>query len=340
MAKKTTILDVAKAANVSIATVSRVLNKPEAVKETTKRRVERAFAATGYAVETLTAPEAALPPARPDAQASKMILTIVPDWKNPFYADVLEGIGSAADYQRYESIVYRIKESRCSLKKLKRLVEQLNVCGVLLLGKVADPKDLEQLNESVPVVQCAEFDSACKLPYVSIDDYAAAKMAMKLLIQSGRKRIALANGPAQYKYAMDRERGYYDALREAGLAVDERLVVHHSAIEFELAMPVMTQLITRENRLDAVFAVSDVLAVAAIKAANRAGLRVPQDIAVVGFDDTYISQMSEPALTTVRQRGAQIGAYACEMLLDLVHGVAVSHPQILMDVDLLVREST
>ena len=324
----------------SIATVSRVLNKPQSVKEATKLRVQKAFAETGYAVEPLPAEAAPPQPERQEAPESRMILTIIPDWKNPFYADVLEGIGSAADYQGYESIVYRVKESRYSLKKLRRLVDRLNVCGVLLLGKVADPKDLEQLNESIPVVQCAEFDRACHLPYVSIDDYAAAKTAMRLLIQNGRKRIALANGPAQYKYAMDRERGYYDALREAGLETDESLVVHHSAIEFELAMSVMTQLITKENHLDAVFAVSDVLAVAAIKAANRAGLRVPQDIAVVGFDDTYISQMSEPALTTVRQRGSQIGSYACEMLLDLVHGVAVSHPQILMDVDLLVREST
>lgn len=340
MPKKTTILDVAKAAEVSIATVSRVLNNPQSVKDATRLRVQKAFADVGYAVDPALA--AAAPPEKePVARAaSKMILTIVPDLSNPFYADVLEGIGSAADYQGYESVIYRVKESRYSLKQLRRLVDKLNVCGVLLLGKVAAPCDLEQLNEYVPVVQCAEFDSACNLPYVSIDDYAAAKTAMKLLIQNGRKRIALANGPQQFKYAMDRERGYYDALREAGLEIDESLVVHQSAIEFELAMSIMTQLVTKEKRLDAVFAVSDVLAVAAIKAANRAGLRVPQDIAVVGFDNTYIAQMCEPALTTVRQRGAQMGSYACEILLDLVHGVTVSHPQILMDVDLLVREST
>ena len=146
----------------------------------------------------------------------------------------------------------------------------------------------------------------------------------------------MSSGQQPYNFS----RGEKDALREAGIEIDESLVVHQTAIEYELAMSVMTRLITKENYPDAVFAVSDVLAVAAIKAANRAGLRVPQDIAVVGFDDTYISQMSEPALTTVRQKGKQMGVYACEMLLDLVHGETVSHPQILMDVDLIVREST
>lgn len=269
-----------------------------------------------------------------------MLLTIIPEIKNPFYSDILEGIQSAAGYQGYDSVLYQIKESRSSYRQLKRLVDRLNACGVLLLGKLAEPRDLEQLNENVPVVQCAEFDTECNLPYVSIDDYGAARTVMKLLLQGGRRRIALANGPKYFKYAVERERGYYDALREAGIEIDESLVVHQTAIEYELAMSVMTRLITKENYPDAVFAVSDVLAVAAIKAANRAGLRVPQDIAVVGFDDTYISQMSEPALTTVRQKGKQMGVYACEMLLDLVHGETVSHPQILMDVDLIVREST
>lgn len=339
MAKKTTILDVAKAAEVSIATVSRVLNNPQSVRDITRVRVEKAFSEVGYAVEptlTVTPPQEK---GRIDRQTSKMILTILPDLNNPFYADVLDGIGSAADYQGYEFVLYRNKEARYSLKQLKQLVDKLNACGVLLLGKVADSADLEQLNEYVPVVQCAEFDCESSLPYVSIDNYSAAKMAMKLLLQSGHKRIILANGPQRFQYAVDRERGYCDALEEAGLEIDTSLIVHQSVTEFELAMSNMTRLI-RESQPDAVFAVSDVLAVAAIKAANRLKLHVPQDLAVVGFDDTYVSQMSEPALTTVRQRGSQMGMYACEMLLDMVHGIQVPHPNILVDVDLLVREST
>lgn len=340
MAHKVTILDVARAADVSIATVSRVLNKPQSVKNATRLRVERAFSEVGYAVDAGAIAASTQEKESTNREAGKLLLTIIPEIKNPFYTDILEGIQAAAGYQGYDSILYQIKESKSSFRQLKRVVDRLNTCGVLLLGKLADPRDLEQLNEYVPVVQCAEFDKECNLPYVSIDDYGAARTVMKLLIQGGRRRIALANGPKYFKYAVEREKGYCDALREAGIELDESLVVHQSAIDYELAMSVMTRLITRENYPDAVFAVSDVLAVAAIKAANRAGLRVPQDISVVGFDDTYISQMSEPALTTVRQKGKQMGGYACEMLLNLVHGETVSHPQILMDVDLIVRDST
>ena len=340
MAKKATILDVARAAEVSIATVSRVLNNPEAVKNSTRLRVQRAFEEVGYSVDPsvpllMPAKDAESGPRTPD----RMVLTIVPDLRNPFYSDVLDGIISTADYRGYEALICRAKMERYTLKQLRRLVERTNVCGLLLLGRIAAAEDLEEIDRQLPVVQCTEFEKNSDLPYVSIDDYSAAKSAVQLLLGKGRRRIALLNGPAQFKYAEERERGYCDALQEVGVPYDPQLVIHQSASDFELALATVTRLLSGPDRPDAIFAVSDVLAVAAIRAAHRAGLDVPGDLSVVGFDDTFISQMCEPPLTTVRQRGSQIGSYACGMLLDRVCGLPVANRQILVDVDLLVRDS-
>lgn len=342
MAKKATIQDVALAANVSIATVSRVLNNPKAVKGATRMRVQQAFDKVGYAVDPaiIASDEDDEAEVAKERKPENIILTIVPDLRNPFYAEVLDGIISRADYNGYELILSRAKMSRYSLKQLKRLVDKTNACGVLLLGKIASAEDLEALEQYLPVVQCTEFEKNCDLPYVSIDDYGAARSVMDLLLEKGRRRIALLNGPTQFKYAVERERGYNDALAQAGIPVEAGFVIHQSISEFELALSNASRLFARPDRPDAIFAVSDVLAVAAVRAARRAGLRIPEDVAIVGFDDTFLSQMCEPPLTTVRQRSSQMGAYACDTLLDLVKGRQLTSRQILMDVDLLVREST
>lgn len=340
MAKKATILDVAKAAEVSTATVSRVLNNPQSVRKLTRMRVQKAFADTGYSSGALAGVEEAERKECATAGRNRMLLMLVPDLRNPFYNDVLDGIRASAEYEGYESVLYQVKKSKYTLDQLKKLVDDLNVCGVLPLGKVAAAEDLERLNDYVPVVQCAEFDHISKLPYVSIDDYAAGKTAMKLLIQGGHRRIALSNGPLSFKYAVERERAYRDALNEAGIPVDETLIIHQPEIEFELALANMNRLITAAEHPDAVFAVSDIMAIAAVNTAIRVGLRVPEDVAVIGFDGTYISNLCNPPLTVVKQRGYQLGAYACQMLLDLIQKIPVSNCHILVDVDLVVRGST
>lgn len=340
MAKKATILDVAKAAEVSIATVSRVLNNPESVRTSTRLRVEKAFVDTGYTVEPLEQETETTKRERSGESESRMLLTIIPDIKNPFYSDVMDGITAAASYQGYDTIMYQVHELRYTFEQLKKLVDSVNVSGVLLLGKVARSRELQRFSEYIPVVQCAEYVKSCDLPYVSIDDFVATKTAMKLLIQSGHKKIAMINGPIQYKYAEDRERAYRDAIEAAGLEYDENLVIRQSVNEFELAVSNVSRLLRRNDRPDAIYAVSDTLGVAAIRAAKSLGLRVPEDVAVVGFDGTFISNLCDPPLTVIRQPGYQLGSYACEMLINMIRGVDVSNPQILLNVELLVREST
>lgn len=340
MAKKATILDVAKAAEVSIATVSRVLNNPESVRTSTRLRVEKAFADTGYTVDPPEQSAETMIKGRLEERESRMLLTIIPDLKNPFYSDLLDGITAAAGYQGYDTILYQVHELRYTFEQLKKLVDSVNVCGVLLVGKVARSQELKKLCEYIPVVQCTEYVKDTDTPFVSIDDYAATKTAMKLLLQRGHRRIAMINGPIQYKYAEDRERAFRDAMEQAGLKVDNSLVIRQAVFEFELAVSNISRILNRDDHPDAVYAVSDVLAVAAVKAAKAAGLRVPEDVAVVGFDGTFVSQLCDPPLTVIQQPAYQLGYYGCEMLINKIRGVDVSNPQILLNVELLVREST
>lgn len=340
MAIKTTLMDVAKACDVSIATVSRVLNMPETVKEETRLKIQRAMDEMGYVAEKTPEPKKERESAEIENGNSSVILTILPEMINPFYGDVVGGIISTADYHGYECIQYCTRRPSYSFDQLKELVDRLHVEGVILLGKVTNTRDLERLDACVPVIQCAEYDAQSKVPYVSIDDYAAAKTAVRLLLQGGHQRIAFANGPLSYKYAVERERGYRDALKEAGLEVDEHLITHQATSELEIALSGMQRIITKDDHPDAVFAASDILAVAAVKAAIRIGLEIPRDIAVLGFDGTYISNLVMPSLSTVSQRGNQMGVYACDMLLDRIEGRKLSNAQLIMDVHILVREST
>lgn len=345
MAGKTTLMDIAKACDVSIATVSRVLNMPETVKEETRQKIQRAMDEMGYVAEKAPEPKKereSAEPERPKSEqhASGVILTILPEMINPFYGDVVSGIIATSDYHGYECVQYCARRPSYSFDQLKELVDRLHADGVILLGKVTNTRDLERLDACVPVIQCAEYDAQSKVPYVSIDDYAAAKTAVRLLLQGGHRRIAFANGPLNYKYAVERERGYRDALKEAGLEVDEHLITHQVTSELEIALAGMQRIITKEDHPDAVFAASDILAVAAVKAADRVGLEIPREIAILGFDGTYISNLVTPSLSTVSQRGSQMGAYACDMLLDRMEGRRLSNPQLIMDVHILVREST
>lgn len=345
MTNKTTLMDIAKACDVSIATVSRVLNTPDSVKEETRLRIQQAMDEMGYVAEKTPESkqrerDAAEPASLRTEQSGGVLLTILPEMINPFYGDVVSGIIATADYHGYECVQYCARRPSYSFEQLRDLVDRLHAEGVILLGKITNTRDLERLNDYVPVLQCAEYDAQSKVPYVSIDDYAAAKTAVRMLLQAGHRRIAFANGPLNFKYATERERGYRDALKEAGLTVDERLITHQVTSELEIALAGMQRIITKEDHPDAVFAASDILAVAAVKAADRVGLKIPQEIAVLGFDGTYISNLVTPSLSTVSQRGSQMGAYACDMLITRLEGRQISNPQLIMDVHILVREST
>jgi LacI family repressor for deo operon, udp, cdd, tsx, nupC, and nupG len=323
------ISSVAKQAGVSIATVSRVLNGTKAVSSTTRERVEAAVAKLGYRVNAL---------ARSLGRGeSKLLLVLVPDFANPFYSEIVKGVESVTRPNGYGIILAGGPDalSRDS-KALDSLYNRLTD-GMISLAHF---QDLEPLLEEIPDlawVACSEFVPESEVPHVSIDHQQGAVDAVQYLINRGHRRIALLSADENYLWARQRHAGYEMALRRAGIPLDPQLVRIARGTDYSFGMEAAGAMMALEVVPTAVFAVSDTLAIGAIKAFRRVGRRVPEDIAVVGFDNVPLSQVFEPALTTISQPMAELGAAAAELLLERLAG---GKPQSrTLQHSLVVRES-
>jgi LacI family repressor for deo operon, udp, cdd, tsx, nupC, and nupG len=213
------------------------------------------------------------------------------------------------------------------------------VKGIITLSQV--PSELlYMINAVVPVVQCCEFNERSTLPYVSIDDYMSAKNAVKYLIASGRKKIAFLNGPKRYKYSRERLRGFLDALAEDNITIPDEWIMHVPHIEYQMADTLISRVLSDDNKPDAVFASSDVLAAAVVNRAVYSDLKVPDDLMVIGFDNISLCQIVRPSLTSVHQPKHKLGFTACEMLHEKIRGKTLKVNEVLLSTELVIRGST
>jgi LacI family repressor for deo operon, udp, cdd, tsx, nupC, and nupG len=323
--KKTTLQDVANAVGVSIATVSRAINNKESVKEGTYDKIVQAIYALGY--------DAAV------RHESHLILILLPDIDNPFYSEVIRGISSAAGRQGYQEIIVRTGAHPLTLTFIEEMIEKTHADGVITLDPIPSADTISQLELHTPLIQCAEYNENSPTSYVSIDDVAASRAVVEYILSKGWRRVALINGPLKYKYARKRQQGFIEGLEAAGITPAQNLIVQVPEFSYDAAVSIATQLLSMPERPDAIFAASDVFAVAAIKAAKRLGIAIPKDLGVIGFDNTNISVMSEPALTTVKQPQYQLGFLACEMLIEQMHSDNFAPRQIMLDAEIIIRES-
>ena len=220
------------------------------------------------------------------------------------------------------------------------MLAMIQARGLILLSPVNRLDVLDELAGALPLVQCAEYNEESALPYVGVDDFAAARNATETLIRRGRRRIALINGPDRYKYARHRYLGYADALRHAGLTVDGALVANVTEMGFDSSLAVARQMLLASERPDAILAASDMYAAAVVKAATSEGIRIPDDLALIGFDNTYISQMSHPSVAAGSLPRFQLGYMACEVLSERIMNPASDEPRhFLLETELVLRDS-
>lgn len=324
-----TVVEVARLAGVSIATVSRVLNDSAKVRPSTVSAVIAAMDELGYPHEPVGA-----------ARRSEIVIVVQPNMDNPFYAKIIKGMQSAAKSHGLEVMVYPEGSIDAHLSKLTHLLSITNASGLILLSPVLDLEVLNQLDALVPLVQCAEYNENSPLPYVSVDDFTAAKNAVETLISRGRKRIALINGPEKYKYARQRYLGYAEALKQAGLPFDPTLTAHVTEMGFDSSLAVARQMLLSSVRPDAILATSDMFAAAVVKAASMEAIAIPEALSLISFDNTYISQMSHPSVTAVNMPQFQLGYMACEVLAERIQNPASAQPkQYLLKTELVLRES-
>ncbi len=326
-----TILDVAAKAGVSRSTVSRVLTGSSKVDVETKRRVMAAMAELNYRPN---------PVARHlRRQRTGLIALLVPDLANPFFGILATGMEAVAVAHGYHIVLCNTAEDPVRELDYLRLLETNQVDGMVMAAMRNDPEAVKAFRRWGPVVLACEYLDDDSLPAVGIDNTEAAMKATAFLIAKGHTGIAFINGPGRTPLSRDRLDGYRNTLHRHGLEIRSEFI-QTGDFSHDSGFACTAKLLAMTPRPSAIFAANDEMAVGAIHAAQTRGLRVPQDIAVVGMDDLPVARMVRPTLTTVTQPIAQIGTVAMQVLMSELAGNGVDNRRWVLDSELTVRDST
>jgi DNA-binding LacI/PurR family transcriptional regulator len=327
--RRPTLEQVAAHAGVSRATVSRVVNGSPTVAPHLRDTVARAVAALGYVPNPAAR---SLVTQRTDSYA-----LVVAEATNRVFSDdqffpaVIRGVSQGLDAAD-KQLVLLMAGSTTGHDRIERYARAGHVDGVMLVSLHADdPLPAALARSGVPVVCNERPLGRPGLPYVGVDNAGGAAAATHHLVASGRRHVATIAGPQDMVAGIDRLSGYREALGGPGtVAVGE--------FTRESGAAAMRHLLGAEPSLDAVFVASDLMADGALRALRRAGRRVPDDVAVVGFDDTELARYTEPALTTVRQPIVELGVMMVRQLLRRAAGETIE-PSIVLPTELVIRDS-
>lgn len=326
-----TMKDVAHLAGVSTATVSRALMNPEKVSTSTRKKVEHAVAEAGYNPNLLNRSLR--------RSESKAIMILVPDICDPYYTDVLRGIEDTAIEHGYTALICDSAPRNSQDCALQNLNFAKQTDGILLLGSNL-PFDINKSEQKnlPPMVMACEYSPELELPTVHIDNLSAAFSAVNHLTHVGHKHIAQIVGDMKSPLTQFRIQGYEQALRRAGLGINPSYTFS-GELSFTAGAAAITNLLSLPTPPTAIFCHSDITAIGAIQQAKRLGLRIPQDISIIGFDNIQFAEFCEPALTTISQPRYDIGRQAMLLLLELLKGYDVQSGSRLLDAQLVIRES-
>jgi DNA-binding LacI/PurR family transcriptional regulator len=327
-----TIDDVAASAGVSRGTVSRVLNGGRYVSTAATAAVQRAMVETGYVVNTSAR---SLVTRRADCVA--FVLSEPQDllFEDPNFNVLLRGCTQQLA-ERDISLVLMIAGNADQRARVLRYSRSGHVDGVLLVSTHAgDPIVGELVNSNVPTVACGRpLGHESSVVYVTADDREGARQMARHLRDRGSRRIATVTGPLDTPGGLHRLEGFSDVL---GRRLSRELIVSADDYTFGSGEKAMAELLARENRIDAVFVASDLLAAGALATLGRHGLQVPADVAVGGFDDSRLARSVDPALTTVRQPFPRIAEEMVAAILRLVRGQPVE--SVVLPTELVLRDS-
>ena len=325
-----TIKDVAAAAGVSVATISRVLSKPDGVKPETREHVLRVIKEMHYQPNSLAR--------QLRTQTTKAVIVTVPVIDNSFFQGIISGIGTEATRYGYQMLIADLNSQPSLENYYFEAIRQRQVDGIISLSANMTQKLEALITEKYPLVMAAQYVAKHTIPSVSIDNVAATKAIMTHLIRLGHQKIAhITVSPVQIPYS-DRLNTYIDVLNEHNIPVDEELICY-GAPTIQGGYDQMLTLLARGKTFTAVFAAGDIMALGAMKALKDKRIRIPEDCAVVGFDDIDFSAFCEPALTTIRQPRKMIGKLAFQKLLSLMKNESVAGGQEILPYELVIRES-
>ena len=331
-----TLKDIARATGKSITTVSRALNDYDDVSEATKELVHQVAADLGY-VPNIVAQ-------RLQKQLTDTIGLIIPTFgprfSDPFFSEMLAGVGNRAADLGYDLLVATRSPGEEEVKTYCSMVQGRQVDGFVLVRTRRKDARIECLKKAnYPFVAFGRAEVDNDFPYVDEDGAYAMQLAVKHLVSLGHHRIACIAPPPELTFAVYRTQGFFDGMAQAGVEVDETLLRVGNLTQrdgYEQACALLDLL----EPPSAIACCNDLMAFGAMSAAQDRGLVVGKDISITGFDNIPMAEHSFPSLTTLHQPIYQIGGMVCEMLIQLIRGEEIERKQILLKPELIVRQSS
>ncbi len=326
-----TIKDIAKKANVSVSTVSRVLNSKPDVKAETKEKIDRAIAELGFSPSTVARGLV--------LKKSNIIGFIVPDIANPSFPELARGVVNRARTLGYSVMFFDTNhDNRVEVEALN-LMQGKHVDGIILSFDEANREELKKLKEEqFPVVQIYRKSSENSISTVALDNEYAGEMATHYLIQKGHKRIGLISTGERTQSGYERMKGYRKALEEAGISPDEKLI-QVGKNDAESGKACMDSLLQLDPAPTAVFVIHDLMAVGAYESIYDKGLSIPGDISIVGHDNIDFSSYLRPKLTTIDTHKFHLGEIGVDLLVEEIDAEKPLNREAVIQAELIERES-
>ncbi len=333
---ETTIHDIAKELNISASTVSRALNDNPMIREATREKIKKMAIEMGYRPNTMAA--------NFRTRRTNTIGVIVPLINRHFFSSVISGIEEVA----YNSgFAVTISQSNDTIRKEAKIAHTLfsNRVDGLIISIGMETTRYEHLKlfseRKIPLVFFDRIVDEIDAHKIAVDDYRGGYKATRHLIEQGAKKIAHVGGPLHLQIYKNRLDGYERAMKKAGLPIDPDLLIHNSLTRVD-GTNAIKKLMNNPAKPDAIFCANDTTALSSIIYLRETGIKVPNDILIVGFSNEPFSEVVTPSISTIRQPGFKIGKKAAELIIEQIkHKEVPSHFQkIVMPTELIVRESS
>jgi len=326
------IKDIAEKVGLSTSSVSRILNGKQNTSIEQKEYIKRVAKELGYV---------------PNRAARNMVLSktftvgiVIPDLFNMFQRQLFSIIEHQLEFAGYHTLFFFVKNTSSSEEECINKIKAEYLDGLILIHEFKTTKLYEYCTKNnIPIVSSTFTIPNYDFPSISINEDAAAYEAIKHLINLGHRSIAMISCE-MYSCGVKRIEGFYRAMEEINISRDQTTTIWAKAFSFEAGLYSMKELLLRNKEYTAIFAISDELAIGAINALQDLGVRVPEDVSVVGFDDIEVASYYHPRLTTVRQPILDIGERSVSLLYNCINNIDILQKKVVLQHELIIREST
>jgi len=324
---------IAKAAGVSTATVSRVLNGSDKVRESTAKRVMKVVEEMNYRMDHVAR---RMKVKQTDSQVIALVIT---DIDNPFFSSVAKGVENVASKNKLVTMICNTNENPEKERFFLNAMLSEKVSGAIIVPTTGNLDFFQELvEEGFPMVMVDRKPKGLKIDSVSLNNRKGGYEAVSRLIQNGHKRIGVVCGIKGLSNTEERLGGYIQALEEAGIQIDDDLIVYGDYIESGGRKSIQ-EFMSLDQPPTAIFSTNNLMTLGCIKEMYSRKLSIPDDIAIIGFDDSTWAEALIPPLTTVKQPGYELGVNAAELLMKRLNNGAANRIDVVLNPELVVRES-